>query len=190
MTREKAIDILNSLKNYYNNKDQCGYVGFDDEDNKALGMAIKALKKEPCEDWHDVPSDEMTLEQAREFLQDRIRFIDENYPEAINYKKALKTAVRELGKQRCEDCISRQYVKEQMIKYGFHAPDMTVTEFVEDMPSVTPQPKVGQWIEGKYRDDDIRYNDSSYKCNKCGRIVDFKENYCPDCGCVMKGELE
>ena len=29
--------------------------------------------------------------------------------------------------------ISRKAVKEQMIKYGFHAPDMTVTEFVEDM---------------------------------------------------------
>jgi flagellar biosynthesis/type III secretory pathway protein FliH len=29
------------------------------------------------------------------------------------------------------DMISRQAVKEQMIKYGFHAPDMTVSEFVE-----------------------------------------------------------
>lgn len=34
-----------------------------------------------------------------------------------------------------QDLISRQAVKEQMIKYGFHAPDMTVTEFVEDLPS-------------------------------------------------------
>ena len=39
----------------------------------------------------------------------------------------------------CEDAVSRQTVKEQMIYYGFHAPDMTVTEFVEDcLPSVTP----------------------------------------------------
>ena len=43
-----------------------------------------------------------------------------------------------------DDVVSRQAVKEQMIKYGFHAPDMTVTEFVEDLPSVRPQePK---WI--------------------------------------------
>lgn len=28
--------------------------------------------------------------------------------------------------------ISRTEVKEKMIKYGFHAPDMTVTEFMED----------------------------------------------------------
>jgi hypothetical protein len=38
---------------------------------------------------------------------------------------------------RCEDCTSKQAVKKQMIKYGFHAPDMTVTEFVEDLlPSI------------------------------------------------------
>ena len=36
-----------------------------------------------------------------------------------------------------KDLTSRQMVKEQMIKYGFHAPDMTVTEFVDDLPPVT-----------------------------------------------------
>lgn len=42
--------------------------------------------------------------------------------------------------QSCEDCISRKAIKGQMIKYGFKAPDMTVTEFVEDcLPSVTPK---------------------------------------------------
>ena len=35
------------------------------------------------------------------------------------------------------DLISRQVVKEKMQYYGFHAPDMTITEFVEDeLPSV------------------------------------------------------
>lgn len=39
-----------------------------------------------------------------------------------------------------EDCVNRQAVKEGMIKYGFHAPDMTVTEFIEDeLPPVTPK---------------------------------------------------
>ena len=46
------------------------------------------------------------------------------------------------------------------------------------------------WIEGKWRDDDIRYNDTSYKCSKCGRVVDFEENYCPNCGVKMtKGNI-
>ena len=35
-----------------------------------------------------------------------------------------------------DDLISRQIIKAQMMKYGFRAPDMTVTEFVEDcLPS-------------------------------------------------------
>ena len=34
------------------------------------------------------------------------------------------------------DLIDRQVVKEQMLEYGFTAPDMTVTEFIEDcLPS-------------------------------------------------------
>ena len=39
--------------------------------------------------------------------------------------------------ERTDDCVSRQTVKDEMLKYGFTAPDMTVHEFVEDvLPSV------------------------------------------------------
>ena len=37
------------------------------------------------------------------------------------------------------DLTSRHAVKEQIIKYDFHAPDMTVTEFVEDLSPVNLQ---------------------------------------------------
>ena len=33
---------------------------------------------------------------------------------------------------RLIDAISREWVKEHMMKYGFTAPDMTVTELIED----------------------------------------------------------
>ena len=46
----------------------------------------------------------------------------------------------------------------------------------------------GHWIMGKYTDDDLRYNDYSYRCNRCGKIVDFEENYCPHCGVRMYKE--
>jgi hypothetical protein len=36
---------------------------------EALNTAIKALEQEHCEDWYDVPSDEMTLEQARQAVK-------------------------------------------------------------------------------------------------------------------------
>ena len=44
MTKEEAKNTLKSLKNYYNDKNEDSYVGFDNEDNEALDMAIKALE--------------------------------------------------------------------------------------------------------------------------------------------------
>ena len=47
MTNGKAIITLNSLKRYYNDKNEDGYVGFDSEDNEALNIAIQALEQQP-----------------------------------------------------------------------------------------------------------------------------------------------
>lgn len=51
MTNEYAINVLNSLKQYYNDKNEDSYVGFDDEDNEAFDTAIKSLEQTswiPC----------------------------------------------------------------------------------------------------------------------------------------------
>lgn len=66
-----------------------------------------------------------------------------NYPNAVSYLTQndvmwLNENIKALEQQQSEDTINRQAVKEQMIKYGFHAPDMTVNEFVEYLPPVTP----------------------------------------------------
>lgn len=52
--------------------------------------------------------------------------------------EAYDMAIDALKQELYTDTVSRQIVKEQMIRYGFHAPDMTVTEFVEDLPPVAP----------------------------------------------------
>lgn len=46
MTREEAINELNYLKKYYNDKDVDVYQGFDDEDNEAIDKAIRALEQD------------------------------------------------------------------------------------------------------------------------------------------------
>ena len=87
--------------------------------SEAYKMAIKALEQEPC--------DKCVYSTKDGYCQ--YDDITETIPPF----------------EQCDDAISRQAVKEQMIKYGFHAPDMTVTEFVEDLPSVRPQePKIEQ----------------------------------------------
>lgn len=107
----------------------------------------------------------------------------------LSDKEAIALAIKALEQQPCEDAISRQAVKEQMIKYGFKAPDMTVTEFVEDcLPSVTPQPKTGHWInleETKYKGQVLPFW-CRYECSECGGHGEETFNYCPNCGARME----
>lgn len=51
------------------------------------------------------------------------------------------------------DYISRETIKDTMLRYGFKAPDMTVTEFVEDeLPAADVEPvRHGEWLR---TDDD------------------------------------
>lgn len=67
------------------------------------------------------------------------------------------------------DYISREAAKTGMIRYGFTAPDMTVTEFVEDeLPAADVEPvRHGNW--------NIRLADEMtlcLECSVCGRRVD------------------
>ncbi len=97
----------------------------------------------------------------------------------LEVNKAICNNLKALEQEPCEDAVSRQEVKEQMLKYGFYGPDMTVTEFVEDLPPVTPQPKMGQWINGE--------------CSICGEHAPYwilattyyNSKYCPNCGYRM-----
>lgn len=84
----------------------------------------------------------MTNEEAIGHIKDVICENNTIKPNIVVFeqeKEALYMAIKALEQQPCEDAISRQAVKEQMIKYGFHAPDMTVKEFVEDLPSVSTE---------------------------------------------------
>lgn len=62
-----------------------------------------------------------------------------------------------------------------MIKYGFLAPDMTVTEFVEDLPPVDPQ-KSGHWIDCS----------NGWMCSECHKDNTYDTDFCPNCGAKME----
>ena len=44
MSLDETIADLISMKNYYNDKNEDSYVGFDVEDNEAIDMAIRVLR--------------------------------------------------------------------------------------------------------------------------------------------------
>lgn len=87
--------------------------------------------------------------------------------------------------------IEREAIKKLMLKYGFKAPDMTVTEFVNDELSSVDVVSIlhGRWIE---------YLRAHYfKCSECKYTVPYRKaalhdgyreyNYCPHCGAKMDG---
>lgn len=90
------------------------------------------------------------------------------------------------------DYISREAIKDAMLRYGFKAPDMTVTEFVEDeLPATDVEPVWhGRWVgrSGLFQGE----------CSVCGyrtydKTADWARKYwtyCPNCGVKMELEDE
>ncbi len=54
-----------------------------------------------------------------------------------------------------------------------------IQNVLDDLPTV--QPQTGKWIP--IEDSDCW---RGYICDKCGKAVNQKENYCPNCGAIME----
>ena len=91
----------------------------------------------------------------------------------------------------CGDAISRQAVLNAMYELCSTGETLkenpwrdnphidAVVEAIEELPSVTPQPKMGHWIF-----DEIL--DKHYYCSECKSMgVDYWD-YCPNCGAKME----
>lgn len=80
------------------------------------------------------------------------------------------------------DYISREAIKDTMLRYGFKAPDMTVTEFVEDeLPAADVEPvRHGEWL----RTDDDWSSLVTIQCSACGMRPSNKPGGCRN-GCIV-----
>lgn len=148
MTREKIKSGLSALATQFNPSS---------EESKIILGAVEALEQEPCEDWYDVPSDEMTLGQARQAVKD-----------------LRKKLAEYLWQEPC-DCISR----EDAIRISSGECHFSnILKELKNLPSVNPQPKTGRWINNSCSECGI-YNASAYKsyCPNCGCcMVEMKES--------------
>ena len=114
-----------------------------------------------------------------------------SYLEALKEIKRLKEA---LEQQPCEDCISRQAVKQVIIDsiadLEYESENREMQGIIDKLPSVTPKEKIGHWVNAKVGK---LFPSNDYKCSECGNILDFDgvncgrgdANYCPNCGCHM-----
>ena len=102
--------------------------------------------------------------------------------------EALEIAIKALGQQPCEDCISRAE--------AFHILECNKNVYVEDieeLPSVTPELIKGRWIEViDDTDSSGRKKNWHYKCSICGNEDSGlgEYNYCPICGAEMSESEE
>jgi hypothetical protein len=94
-----------------------------------------------------------------------------------------------------EDAISRQAVLDATVKKNSIWNSITnskgenLEEILSQLPSVTPQPKTGHWIELGYLEND----NYDFECSECHHTdthsKTVKVNYCWNCGAKMQEEL-
>ena len=54
---------------------------------------------------------------------------------------------------------------------------------IRELPSVTPQPNVGHWIDVDSLDGALWH-----ECSECGETEFYATDYCPNCGARMEVE--
>ena len=138
-----------------------------------MQAAIEALQTKPSEDCISFPKGTLK-KRGKGYVVYNVEWL----------KTHWQTELKVMGIE-CGDCTSKQAVKEQMIKYGFHAPDMTVTEFVEDvLPSVHQEHQIirckdcNEWHKGKSHNGRDVYSDEGY-CS-VQRLLTGENYYCGD----------
>ena len=112
--------------------------------------------------------------------------------------EALDLAIKALDQEPCEDAISRDELLKAIDtwdKFGCDADTKLVpyqdhyipyihyddvVKCIKGMPSVTPKPKTGHWID----------TGSGQECSECGEVQYGYDNfrfYCANCGCRIEG---
>lgn len=110
-----------------------------------------------------------------------------NMGEIIENLEAISKA---LAQEPCEDAISRQAMHielEKWIIYGEYKYSNAMKylyDRIDRLPSVTPQPKTGHWIEHQHEAGE-NWEFSQYECSECHVWGDDNSDYCPNCGAEM-----
>ena len=132
----------------------------------------------------------MTRERA---LEKAIHLSKTTHSICVDSESFWENVIVALSAEPCEDAISRQeairaiealqrpIMREESNYYQFKFSGMSeAREAVENLPSVSPQPKVGSWIE--HFDESGKW----YECDQCHTDWGGSVNYCPNCGAKME----
>ena len=158
---------------------------------KALKMAISALKQAPNEN-------EIALKITRGALKSRqgdvviynVLWLKEHWQKEIEIVCGVKP---------CDDAISRKAVLDTTICEGISCNECSFNEIdgesgcllharIDELPSVQPSRKKGQWSIGVVRNDpDRKWDWRRFYCSVCGSWQTYGQTkYCPKCGAEME----
>ena len=186
MTREEHIENLKAIASDMPS-DKCS------DWIESLMAGVKALEQEPCGDC-------ISRQAVLKAIEDDNR--NEHYScfATNNDAECFKLILRELPSvtpQPCEDCISRQAAINAAIEAadewdggGNRNREKIIEKALEQLPSVTAQPKIGYWEWLQY---DGNTKIGNWHCSECRTIVpripevDNTPIYkwCPMCGAKM-----
>ena len=118
------------------------------------------------------------------------RYIIEATDEVKGFEEAIEQLDREWGIEElepCEDAISREQAKSDYADwYGYGYSDNTFYKHLCSIPPVTPQPKMGRWIDN---------HNNTMSCDRCHTWFNKDDrygymHYCPNCGAKMQEVTE
>ena len=200
MTREEAIQVLNSYDGYF--------IGYRTDDvDEALDMAIKALEQQPIT-WivgkdncqvavRNMPIDKMQKicaiigeeEQQPKTIQEK-QAESEKYQKAFDdgYENGYAQARFDYGQEPSEDCVSREDALNGLVATDLKGWQLAVAlEAIENLSPVIPARPSGNWVETSLTPISGGDFNRGYKCSCCDYAIvvdDF--NYCPNCGAKME----
>ena len=98
-------------------------------------------------------------------------------------KDCVRLAINALEQEPCEDCVSRSAVLaiagDSCLDLNSYEDTREFCDEIKELLPVTPQPKMGRWIE--HFDESGKW----YECDQCHTDWGGSVNYCPNCGSKM-----
>lgn len=179
MTKEKAISVLEMFEFKQCDLGRMKHTQYTENDVwEAMLMAIEALKGDmycPNCGVRLVPEDEYL-----EPTQTHGRLIDADaLMEYCSNQKTKTIDNNDIARFPTADAVSREeYDKMKEIAKSWQDEFRNANEIVNKLSANRPH---GEWISN---------HDGSWNCSECGlRVFIYaKGNYCPNCGCDMRGD--
>ena len=140
----------------------------------------------------------MTREEIKDELYRMLSdVVNGGYPIRNNaqkgrYREAVKEAIKALSSSEnpntCGDAISRQAVDDAIYDYSrsCNVDYSQIMEYIEKLPSVTPQQRTGRWMQKEEEGDAEPF--IIWECSECHEYQRKQTTFCPNCGARMEVE--